>query len=425
MTSVARFFPNGEFTLGHNFPKRRDKRTHPLEGYIKRRDEEGNVYADFQCRHIEPSLSLRLSYIGREFKSATSDRIYLCTDMDEKMRPTFYWQESNGKEYESKFSLPIGQFIRTNELIPLGLSDVRILEKTSESRKKLLTMTKNMARNVRNGVYLLERKHGKDVLSFLTLTIPSLPHTSMEKICQQWGSLVNQILKWLKYKCEKHNIPFEYVYCTEIQEKRLERLQEYAPHLHVVFRGRYGKKSPWIVTPKQIRKAWLRLLRACVGHPVDSNSVENLQRVRYSASKYLAKYVSKGVRDNTLRCQEISGSALHTHWAGMSRGLSQEIKKATSIIRTNGVRSQLAVFLFKHISAIAGTGVVKFYREGFIPLGRCPDSEQQRFIKVGVGALSVSPLDGGIDVLGRELHDYEHKKLCQELFRPLDKVWWN
>lgn len=84
MSIIARFFPNGEFSLGVSAAKRRDKSTHPLEGYEKRRHDDGSVYLQWQRRDVEVSSSLRYSFIGKEYKSALHGWMYLCVDMSAK-----------------------------------------------------------------------------------------------------------------------------------------------------------------------------------------------------------------------------------------------------------------------------------------------------------------------------------------------------
>jgi hypothetical protein len=425
LSIVARFFPNGEFSLGVDSSKRRDKRTHPLEGYEKRRHDDGTVYLQWERRDIEVSSSLRYSFIGKEYKSALHGWIYLCVDMSEKLYPTFYYQDDSGKGHEFTASVPIGVLIKSGELIDLGSSDARILEKKPESRKKLLTMTKNMARNIRNGVYLLEQKHGKDVLSFLTLTVPSLPNSSMEAIRQQWGRLTNEILKWLAYKCQKQNIPFEYVYCTEIQEKRFESRGEYVPHLHIVFRGKYDLRSSWAVSPKCVRKAWLRILSTCVGHSVKSNAVENLQVIRRSAARYLSKYVSKGVRSSTERYQGLAGTKLHTQWGGMSRTLSQEIKKGIKCFGKSRGTEDIAILLSRNLPHLVGGQACKYYKESYIPLGQYADSGATRYLKVAVGCLTDGLLQGGLVRLLEAVYKREHDTRIKELLSSLDSFWFN
>lgn len=425
MSIIAKFFPNGEYSLGVASTKRRDKATHPLEGYEKRRHDDGTVYLQFQRRDIEVSSRLRYSFVGKEYKSALNGYTYLCVDMSAKLHPTMYYKDDAGQEHDFVIHAPIGQLLKSGELIDLGSSDARILEKMPESRKKLLSMTKNMARNLRNGVYLLEHRYGKDVLSFLTLTVPSLPPSDMGKICQQWGVMTNKILKWLAYQCELQYIPFEYVYCTEIQEQRLEKRGEYAPHLHIVFRGKYGLRSAWAVNYKRVRKAWLRILSACVGYTVKSNSVENIQVIRKSATRYLSKYVSKGVRDSTKRYQRLAGTQLRTQWGGMSRNLSQEIQQKTKRFGGTGESADIAVLLSSHLSSIAGGQNVKYHKDSYIPLGKYPDSGIARYLKVAVGCLTRGLPEGGLTSLLEEVYKRERDKIYEDIRNPLDKLWWN
>lgn len=425
MSIIARFFPNGEFTIGAVPGKRRDKRSHPLEGYEKRRDDEGRVYLRWERRDIEVSSSLRYSYVGVEFKSALNNYVYLCVDMSAKLHPTMYYKDDAGQEHEFVIEAPIGQLLKRGELIQLGLSDPRILEKSSESRKKLTTMTKNMARNLRNAVYLMEDEHGKDQLSFLTLTIPSLPHSELDVICQQWGRLTNEILKWVQYKCEKQGMVFEYAYCTEIQEKRLETRGEYAPHLHIVFRGKNGKRSNWAVSPKQVRAAWLRLLSTCVGHSVKSDSVENLQVIRKSASRYLSKYVSKGVRYRSEHLQGAYNKRLRTHWGGMSRELSRRIKAGIKRIGDTREQQDIAILLSRQLPHIAGRKSVKFYRESFIPIGQHADTGNTRFIRVGVGCLAAPLNKGSLESTITEALKNQEEQEVKDLLTKLDSFWIN
>lgn len=420
MSIIARFFPNGEFTQGVSSTRRRDKRTHPLEGYTKTYDDYGKVSLQWERRDMEVTERSISAFIGNAYISNLTQRYYVCVAMNAKMHPSMQWEDDTGKTYITDYTVPIGVLVKRGELSPLGSSDSPILEKNAETRKKLLTMTRKMARNIRNYTYILEREHGKDVLSFLTLTLPSLPIQDMTAICQQWGRLTNEILKWLQYNVEKRNIEFQYVYCTEIQEKRLEKLHEYAPHLHIVFRGRSGKKEPWAITPKQVRKAWLRLLSRCVGHRVKSDSCENLQRIKHSAARYLSKYISKGCNKNVSASDTNTAPELHVQWGGSSRSLSKACKRETQVIGGTKETEQLAVLILRCLPHGVKRGVLRFWHQSHIPLGASNSEGYQRYLKVSVGCLAFPLSEGGLEKLIKYCHDLCQDSISEELLISLD-----
>jgi hypothetical protein len=420
MTIVLRFFPDGQFSQGNSFPRKRDKLTHPLESYIKRRDDYGNAEIEWQARKPAVKQSLRDKYIGEGFISAQTSRIYMCSDVCADMKPTMIWYDDAGAEHTTKFDVPIGVLLRDGAFAPLGLSDAPILEKTAESRKKLLSITKNMARNLRNATYILESQYGKDLLSFLTLTIPSLPTEDMNKICADWGRLTNEILKWLKYQVEKKGCDFEYTYCTEIQEQRLEKKGEYAPHLHIVFRGRSSKKNGWFVSPTGVRKAWLRLLSGCVGYSVKSRSVENIQRIKRSAARYLSKYLSKGCGERSIAFQRETGMSLHCQWGGMSRKLSQALKAATVTIGTTRATEDIALVLFRCLGRATQAGIIAKRKDYSIRLDKHGDSRYSRYLKATVGFLARGLDKGGLtDLLKFAYEDYDQIHV-EDLLNALD-----
>jgi hypothetical protein len=264
MTIVLQFYPNGEFSQGVDTSKRRDKRRH-----LKRHEKPTPI--DQECRdgYLQwvsqgENADIRLCVPGTQFRCRDNGiYTYLCED------EAGHHYAYEGEDYvlpDVLINEPIGRMIGRGELIPLVHQSVESSPTPPQSRKKLDAMTKSMARNIRQGVYLLEQMYSKDTLSFLTLTLPDLCAEDLSKCCERWDYMTDQVLKWLRKRLEKHGIEFQYVYCTEIQTKRLQNRGEYAPHLHCVFRGRNGKKAPWAISPKQIRQAWKSIIAVVVHH---------------------------------------------------------------------------------------------------------------------------------------------------------------
>lgn len=395
MTIVLHFYPNGEFSQGVDTSQRRDKRRHlekheiptPLnqecrDGYLRWVNEGDN--ADIHL--CTPGTSFRCRNNGIY--------TYLCED---SAGHHYAYECESYVLADVLMNEPIGRMVARGELVPLVHQLVESSPRPLESRKKLESMTKNMARNIRQGVYLLEQMYSKDTLSFLTLTLPDLCAEDLGKCCERWDYMTDQILKWLRKKLDKIGIEFQYVYCTEIQTKRLQNRGEYAPHLHIVFRGRNGRKTPWAITPKQVRQAWRSVIRNVVGHAdYRHDSLENLQRIKYSAARYLSKYLSKGNSGLPSETREKYKGMLRTQWGGMARSISTAIKMCTARITTNHPIDNLASNILRGMDGLVKSGVVRYWRPGHIVLSICPTTGVERVLKVGAGCLSTPTYEGGL-----------------------------
>lgn len=386
MTIVTRFYPNGEFTHGVDTSHRRHRNPPPQTSTphelipvgdsvcLQGGDVCGEVF--LETADIQP---------GQELVNVHGDKYtYLCADMEKHI---YAFETADGSFVSvTTLSDKLINYVRRGELTPLGSSSAGILQKTPKTRATPKSLTKRLARRIRNACFLLEQKYSKDCLSFLTLTLPDFSQEDLAKCAQSWGKMVHEFCEWLRYRLSLKNIPLEYVYCTEIQTKRLEKRHEYALHLHIAFRGRYDKKAPWSITPKQVRKQWVRVLKRCVGHgSFKRDSLENLQRIKRSLAGYLSKYMSKG---NCSLPKGHEGAALpdpRINWGSISRSLSQEIDRATISIRSDGARGNFARLFISGISKLLGQGIIVFYREGLIELFKNGDARDTRYLKVGVG----------------------------------------
>lgn len=141
---------------------------------------------------------------------------------------------------------------------------------------------------------LLERRHGKELLSFLTLTLPPVSPADRDHLRACWPEIVNRFIIYLKRSLSYRGIQTPVVGATEIQVKRSREEGWAVPHLHLVFRGRRTRRSCWAVTSNVVRRHWRAAIEQVSGLDLgDYSAAENLQRVRRSAARYLSKYLSK------------------------------------------------------------------------------------------------------------------------------------
>lgn len=394
MSIVARFFPNGEFTHGVDTARRRKERPRKERRHEKIAPESKDGY--LQWVQDNPNADINLYSLGQSFISADGNRFW--TYLGEYENHHHYSLEcTDGASYQDVImDFPIARMVGDGQLIPLGSSNSRILKKPS-SRKTCLTMTKHLARNIRNAAYLMERDYGKDNLSFLTLTIPGINEESLSSICANWDKIVHRFFMWLRAKLQSKNIKPSWVYCTEIQTSRLKMRGEYAPHLHILFRGRNARKNPWAITPKMARKAWIRCIQPYINCSFDDRAVENIQRIKRSACGYLSKYMSKGA--NSIPSMDDSSSpiaSLKTHWGGMSRDLSKALKAATRVIRGDGENGAIISCFIRKIQIMLQLGYIKYYKSGIIQVSRDSGDGEERGLKVGCGCLFSPLCEGGL-----------------------------
>jgi len=397
MTIVLQFYPNGEFSQGVDTSASRREKKQRRDRVIERRDADISMQTLEYASIIPPEGAQALEALGTQYTNRRGDIITVLHSCQEGV--TLAWED----EYEGKgaytTTYSIYDMIRRGELTPLVYQPVENCD-NPPNRKKLEGMTKNMARNIRNATYLLEQQPGgKDLLSFLTLTLPSLSHEGLQACCENWDSMVKQLIDWLRVTLERRGIQFEYVYCTEIQSKRLEKRHEYAPHLHIVFRGRNGKKHPWAITPKQVRKAWSRCISRFVDEQFGTSALENLQRIRKSAARYLSKYMSKGSNSLPDGTEVLAISALRTQWGGMARTLAKSLRNHIQRYTSSGALRQLVLSTLRRMGELVELGFVSYWKQGFIPLGTHKNNGDERGLHVGSGCLCCPAYKGGVSKL--------------------------
>lgn len=395
MTIILRFFPNGEFSQGCDTTKSpkssttqtSSKDTAPLDKGTKQ------CYLDEHSHSAKGGVPYNTQ--GYQFQNSYG-HIY-----------TYLWEESNGTHHlclegekfayeDVQVTCPIAVWVIQGNLTPLGLSDAPILTAPKPSRKKCLSMTSNMGRNLRNAVYLLEEKYGKEQLSFLTLTLPNLSQDALALCCVNWDKMVNMFTRWLRTRLALKCMELEYAYCTEIQPGRLKNRGEYAPHLHIVFRGKAYRKQAWAVSWLDCRLAWAEIISKFINESFDTRALENIQRIKKSAARYLSKYLSK--KQNSIPATETPETPiaqLHTQWGGMARSLSRAVRKA--IVRLTGTEpGSIGQRFYDGIHVLLEKKLIRYWSSRFIATGRDPDSPSCRGISVGVGCLSVPTDKNGL-----------------------------
>ncbi len=415
MTIVLQIFPNGEFSHGVDSSHRRHRnprpQTSPPHELIPVGDSVCLQGGDI-CGQVFPETISAVE--GDTFRHEGNEctYTYLCADMGKHLYAIEYdfGLVTVNTLYDSLLNC-----IKSGALVPIGLSTARNLKKTLETRRTPLTMTKRMARRIRNAGYLLQQEYGKDNLSFLTLTLPSVSMDDLYKLAINWGAMVHKFLVWLRYRVGKFKMPLRYVCCTEIQTKRLEQRNEFVPHLHLLFRGRYGKKSAWAITPLMARKEWARCIRSVLNHTnFDKRALENLQRVRKNAAGYISKYMSKGACSLPPPSDGFDWSQFSTDWGSMDRQTSQSINRSIVVLRGDAQDGRVAWCIVRAIPYFLESGIISFYKAGFIELSPPQGDIAGRGLRVGVGRFAIPIDEDSLLFLGQSAIEYCHLNVTNQ-----------
>lgn len=156
-------------------------------------------------------------------------------------------------------------------------------------------ITKAGQRKVRNAAFVMERGvRDKSLLSFVTLTVPSLSVEEWSELSRLWPEVVRVLVQSVRRRLKRRSLPAEVIAVTEIQERRFLKSGELGYHLHLVFQGRSKGKS-WAINTREMDEIWLRVLKGKIPTVQDVKSACQMVPVKKSVSSYLGKYMSKGV----------------------------------------------------------------------------------------------------------------------------------
>lgn len=277
--------------------------------------------------------------------------------------------------------------------LPLGLSNLAKSEtpKSIRGQKGISSYGRQLTRD---SVTCLERDHGRECLSFVTLT---LPPCAIAEVTPSFSYAVELFKRWLHRKQHEAGLPCELIGVAEIQENRYLNEGGVPLHEHIVFVGRH-RQGNWIVSPNDITQAWLRCCRTAVqsrlrklpaqdvrqqclsaaefdmrggcnnqdggndnddgsgntkrnakrnanGNNNDNafdvtkwNAATNIQRIKKTAAGYLSKYLSKGVEVTKQIVEDGNGHLLPKAWYICSQALLQRVKKSTAVFSGSSAR---------------------------------------------------------------------------------------
>ena len=258
-------------------------------------------------------------------------------------------------EYARKWDTPIGLAQTSNS------HKVKDPGKARRGTKGLTSYGKKM---LRNSVWRMQRLYGKRRLSFVTLTLPDLTYEEHWYVASRWAEILRIFYQKLGRRLAAAGLPRTYAGCTELQPNRSQQEEVPALHIHFVVVGRKSNHVSWALHPRTFRRIWATVVGRYVSPGKNWRACENVAAVRQDASRYMAKYLSKGCSMDVPPRSDETGWGLPTAWYNVSLGLKRWVSENT--------RKHAGLMEYLESAAIIGFSPEAFHYLSWGTLEKCP-----------------------------------------------------
>ena len=233
---------------------------------------------------------------------------------------------------------------------PLGLSSVSNLtapplplNQKPKKRRGSNGITSRSRQLIKDAATLLEEKHGKKHLAFVTHTVPT---QFIPDIHANWERILHNLRRRYIRSLQRAGLSEELVMVSEYQEERLSSSGNAVLHLHIVFVGR-KKNQHWAYDCEHYKKHWKECCETCIENGKDDgawNAATRVEGIKKSCSSYLAKYMSKGVATLESILNRDPSAFIPSSWHVLTQRLRVEVRK-----NTRHFEGDSAVQLFEYL----------------------------------------------------------------------------
>jgi len=328
-----RVFPSGDFSIAPTRPVV-DSGDNPLKG-INVRESTTGIKRKYVSYEAQPGTVTPSSLLSRF--DALDRRITIATDgnVDQFDSVLRYLYEINNSSIPELLSSLWREFYEIIEAIERNKKHLAVRSPrgskgiSSQGRKK-----------IRSAVALLQERHGKKNLSFVTYTIPTADRDTLHTICSGWSEIVRQTQQNLYRLLKGKGLDPDIAGAIEIQDRRFERTGYALPHIHIVCQGRtarsHSNRHTWDVSIAEYEDCYRRAIENVAGKELDFKAACNVQRVKKDAVSYLGKYLSKGSKDLQRFKSWGEKLPLPTAWYTCSKALLKSVRENTRNIGIDG-----------------------------------------------------------------------------------------
>ena len=245
---------------------------------------------------------------------------------------------------------------------PLGLSSVvnstatpPPLNQKPKKRRGSHGISSRSRQLVRDAATLLQEKHGKEQLAFITHTIPP---QFVKEVHANWVKILHNLRRRYIRALQKAGLSEELIMVTEYQEERLSTSGIAVLHLHIVFVGR-KKRRHWAYDIDCYKEHWKECCETYIENGKDNalwNAATRVESIKKSCAGYLSKYLSKGVSTLATVLQFDSNAFIPPSWHVLTQLLRCEVRR-----NTRHFEGQSATELFDYLTSNA-VELLKFNR---------------------------------------------------------------
>lgn len=329
----------------------------------RKRQYKGTLYPNGEFVYGWDSASYKQEMKeSRLYEKRVSDSYLDICLRDEHERFLYYAENIHHAEARKYGILPDRLLARS-----LSLSYPSNTHSFSSPPKKTNGITAKAQRVIRNACYLMEKKYGKENLTFATFTIPNLPEQDRSYLMANWGEFKRRIIQTITRRLKSVNAPTEIIEVTEIQTERFKRTGALYLHSHCIWsngnrggaklgsrtlckrgghRGQFAIDIKWLlrIFHRILSKFILRnhLLNAPNGTISAPEKIETpriqVARINFSVASYLAKYLSKGAKElaNLQNSCQVSVSELPRRWYYLGGGLGRSVRESLVAFTSKG-----------------------------------------------------------------------------------------
>lgn len=275
----------------------------------------------------------------------SKDKEYECTKGDVYFQEDGFYHDRKWYELHKLTMEPTD--IPPNLVNSTELSHASLQPKQRYGKKGITAYGR---RCVSSAALLLQKRWGRECTGFATLTLPRLTPSQEQVVCSRWTELVRKFFQWFKRHMERIGASPDYCASTEVQESRWHRRHEVGLHIHFVYQCRQRRHGKWSLSADMVRRRWRELLANELHVCVDMVPLPRceLAVIRKSASAYIGKYMSKGVKIVSQISKAGKDDCLPKQWWSVGSRVRHLLK--TAIIRDN---SLLGEELFRAVAGLA------------------------------------------------------------------------
>jgi len=294
----------------------------------------------------------------KKFNLQASSRVYALSEQQE-------WDSNQVHLHGFETAIAAKNALKTP--IPLGLSSVANLSTPSETCTKRIKTARggkgisSFARQrVKDAATILEKKYGREQLSFITHTIPD---HAIEYVHSNWEKILANLRRRYVRALQSSGLSEEMVMVSEYQESRFRETGKAVLHLHIVLVGR-KKYGHWRRDCEYYKEHWRECCEEYSNQSEESekwNAATRVESIRKSCANYLGKYMSKGVRAISDILAVNPGAFIPSSWHILTQRLRTAVKSA---IRHYEGKTASQIFEWLEESA---TELLKFNRYIKIP----------------------------------------------------------